>query len=451
MRRLMFVSLAGLIGLVAASSGSACAGVRVHAYVDKPVVLAGCDQTVVVKIGLSSLDGFFPRERLPLNISIVVDKSGSMRADNKIGNARLGAIEVVERMSRDDILSLVVYDSAPRVVIPAQRVRDKDALIEIISSIGAGGSTALYGGVCFGASEVRKNMCGDCVNRIILLSDGLANVGPRSTQELARLGTLLGKEGITITTIGVGLDYNEDLMTALADRSGGNAYFANTGSELPKIFAEEIGESMMLVARDIRIGLDCRHGAKPVSVLGRGGVISGQNMAVMIGNLYGSNEKYALFEIQVPQEGSGESVEVARVTVEYSDTGRKGVIEETQAVTIAYHSDARVVAEQERREIVKEAALARTSELKRKAVDLADRGDYERAAGLIKKNALALEKIAEQCDNDKELLGEAEMCQEISADISLNKGMTRYQRKRVVNQAYTQTTQQGFVSEESQE
>jgi Ca-activated chloride channel family protein len=422
--------------------------VRVRVDVDKPVVLAGSDETIFVKVGL--LGSGFParHKRLPVNVAVVVDKSGSMRSDGKMVNARLGAIEVVRRLTRDDIFSLVVYDSRPRVVIPAQPVKDKEALIEIISSVGAGGSTALYDGVYVGAAEVRKHMSRKYVNRIVLLSDGLANVGPQSTGELADLGSSLGWEGITVTTIGVGLDYNEDLMTALAAASDGNSYFASMGSELPKIFGEEIGEAMTLVARQIRVRVDCSDGIRPIGIVGRDGRISGQQMAVSIGKLYGRNEKYALFEIRVPAADSGKHLDIAQVTVEFADPHTDDSMSQSQSISIAYHGDGRVVEESQNRDVVKKVALTRTSEVKKQAVSLADKGDHRGAALLLKDNAFALEKAAQQCDNDKELLGEAERCEEVSEDITSNEGLTRYYRKSIVNQAYTQINQQGYTSEE---
>jgi hypothetical protein len=82
---------------------------------------------------------------------------------------------------------------------------------------------------------------------------------------------------------------------------------------------------------------------------------------------------------------------------------------------------------------------------------MADQGDFRAAASLMQQSAVELENVAKKCDNDDELLGEASVCEEISSDISTNEGMTKYQRKRVVNQAYTQTNQQGYVSEEKKD
>jgi Ca-activated chloride channel family protein len=289
------------------------------------------------------------------------------------------------------------------------------------------------------------------MNRIILLSDGLANVGPSSSEARAGLGGMLEAEGITVTTIGVGLDYNEDLMTALAATSGGNAYFASTAHELPTIFAEEIGEAMTLTARDIRIRLDCPEGVRPVGVIGRDGEVSGRTMTVSVGKLYGKNEKYALFEVEVGAQEAGGERELASVRVEYADPLTNETQSDLQRVCVAFDESEEVVLEEENAEVTKQAVLTRASDAKREAVALADRGDVGGAAAVMKKNALELEKAASRCDNDDELLEEARACEEISSDIVANEGLTRYQRKRVVNDAFAQTNQQGYVSEEKEE
>lgn len=423
--------------------------VRVYADLDKPVVLGQPGERVVVKVGLEGLTVPVMPKRIPLNVAIVLDKSGSMGSDFKMENAKRGAIEVIERLNKDDIVSVIVYDNRPRVVVPAQRVRDKDTLIETVSNIYSGGSTALYGGVTLGATQVRRNISWEYVNRIILLSDGLANVGPQTTEELAYLGRVLGEEGITVTTIGVGLDYNEDLMTALAGKSGGNAYFASAGHELPKIFGEEIGEAMTVVARDVRIRVWCPEKVRPIGILGREGKVEGQTMTVKVGELYGKNDKYALFEVEVPQGEAGKELDVAKVTVEYVDPHSNKQMEDERSLAVTYDENEEVVEEQQNVEVVKDAALTRSSETKREAVEMADRGDFEAAACLMKKNADELEMLAEKCDNDGEILKEATECEEISSDITANEGMTRYMRKSVVAGAYAQTNQQGYVSEDS--
>ena len=174
-------------------------------------------------------------------------------------------------------------------------------------------------------------------------------------------------------------------------------------------------------------------------------------MTVEIGKLYGKNEKFALFEIEVAGEEAGESLEIARVDVEYADPLTNETRNDRQSVSVTFDRSEEVVLEQENTEVTKQAVLTRASDARHEAVALADKGDACGAAAVMKKNALELEKVAERCDNDDELLEEAKECEEISTDIEANTGFTKYQRKRVVNDAFTQSTQQGYVSEEDKD
>lgn len=448
MKSLTLALLAVVVGTLACQGLAGESRLRVYADVDRPVLLAGREETVIIKVGLSGIPGSWTTKRLPLNVCIVLDKSGSMRADAKMEKARQGAIEIVERLTESDILALVVYDTGPRVLIPAQHVWDKQALIDAISRISAGGNTALHGGVTYGAAEVQRNLSWRYENRIILLSDGLANVGPSATEDLACLGRSLAEEGITVTTIGVGLDYNEDLMTALASESGGNAYFAGSPGDLPEIFAEEIGEAMMIAARDIRIKVRCADGVHPLGILGRVGEIAGEVMSVAIKTLCGAGDRYALFEVRVPAGREGGSREVADVEIDYLDPSTNRRHDDHHKVTLAYDADQKTVEQMLNKQVIKETALTRMSEAKREAVALADRGEVQAACAVLDQGSLGLEKAAEQCDKDEEILGEAENCRSISVEIQANQGLTKGGRKSVVNEVYTQTTQQQYVPDE---
>jgi Ca-activated chloride channel family protein len=124
----------------------------------------------------------------------------------KLEKAKQAALQLVDRLAPNDIFSLVTYSDEARVLVPAQRVEDKEALKEKIEGIEAGGSTALYAGVKTGARQIQEYLSGKRINRVILLSDGLANVGPSSTHDLRQLGRQLAERGISVTTIGVGDD-----------------------------------------------------------------------------------------------------------------------------------------------------------------------------------------------------------------------------------------------------
>jgi Ca-activated chloride channel homolog len=313
--------LAGMLAAVFFAASGATAKTPTQATLDisvsHPYLLAGKTQTVYLRVGLTGFDLISASAaRSPVNVAIVLDKSGSMSGD-KIEKAKEAAITAIGRLNSNDIVSVVTYDSTVTVVIPATKVSDKNSIIRKIQAIQPGGSTALFGGVSKGAQEVRKFIDMERVNRIILLSDGLANVGPSSPSEMGSLGASLAKEEISVTTIGVGLDYNEDLMTKLAYQSDGNHYFAKRAAELAGIFDNEFGQVLSVVAQEIQLEIKCARGTRPVRLLGRNGYISGRTATVSLSNLYSEHEKFALLEVEIEPEEADSTRTLATVNASY--------------------------------------------------------------------------------------------------------------------------------------
>jgi Ca-activated chloride channel family protein len=199
---------------------------------------------------------------------------------SKIVQARQAAIAAVKRLRDDDIISVVLYNSSVQVLVPATKATDRNQIIHRIESVRAGGGTALFAGVSKGAAEVRKFRDDDSVNRVILLSDGRANVGPKSPRELARLGRSLVKEGISVSTLGLGLGYNEDLMSGLASAGSGNHIFVEEEDDLVAVFNNEFNDLMSVVAGDFKIHARVAKGIRPVRVLGTDADIKGQNIYI---------------------------------------------------------------------------------------------------------------------------------------------------------------------------
>jgi Ca-activated chloride channel family protein len=199
------------------------------------ILKADQKQQAWLRVGLKGFRLEREGTRAPINVAIVLDRSGSMQGE-KIQRAREAAIGALDLLGADDIVSIIAYDSDVNVLVPATKLTDKEHVAAIIRAIQPGGNTALFGGVSKGAAEVRKFIDDKRVNRVILLSDGLANVGPSSPGELGDLGASMKKENISVSTLGLGLGYNEDLMVQLAGKSGGNHQFIENASELADIF-----------------------------------------------------------------------------------------------------------------------------------------------------------------------------------------------------------------------
>lgn len=283
------VGVAGFLvlpGVSPAASGK----VKTRVEIDRGTLPADRVQTAVVKITLDAPAPVQRARRPAVNLCIVLDRSGSM-AGPKLEKAKEAAIEALRRLDREDLFSVVVYDHTVQTVVQAQKARQVESIEALIRSIRSGGNTALFGGVSQGAAQVRKNLGSDYVHRIILLSDGIANTGPSSPEDLGRLGAALRKENISVTTVGVGTDYNEDLMTRLSESSDGNTYFVESSQDLPRIFAAELGDVLNVVARQVQVIIECPGDVRPLRIIGRDGRIKGRNVELGLNQLYGNQAK----------------------------------------------------------------------------------------------------------------------------------------------------------------
>jgi len=391
---LYFLFAAALSGVASLFAKETAEPIRLTVDVDRLVLPAESTEKAVVKIGLDCIR--LPRagSRPPVNLALVIDRSGSMSGD-KIAKAREAALELVRRLAPDDIVALIAYDSRVEVLVPAGRVGNGRELEAAINSLEANGSTALYGGVTQGAAEIRRYL-GESkhVPRIILLSDGQANVGPSSPEELARLGSALMKEGIPVTTIGLGLGFNEDLMSRLAQRSDGNTYFVESSDDLPRIFAAELGDVLNVVARRVIIEIDFPEGVRPVQFVGRDGSIHGQKAELALNQLYGGQEKFALIEVEVSPSRPGAEREIARARLAYENAANNRAVTTTAVRNVKFSTDVKVVVASANHQVQADFAVNSLALAKDEAVRLADNGRRDEAAAVVRQRAKELQKMA---------------------------------------------------------
>ncbi len=368
---------------------------KLEALPGQGLLRAGKRQKLYLRINLEGIPLARTQKRAPVNVAIVIDRSGSMRGD-KLARAKQAAIMAVNLMGADDIVSVVSYSDKVDVVVPATRLGRKSAIIGKIEALRAQGMTALYAGVRAGAEELRRFLEREQVNRVVLLSDGLANVGPRTPEELGALGRELVQDGISVTTIGLGLGYNEDLMAKLAYNSDGNHAFVEKASALVKVFEQEFGDVLSVVAQRLVITIACRDGIRPVRVLGRKAEISGNRVVVKMNQLYGGQAKYVVLELEVPPAAARDLVHVADVEVAYRGvaTGQAGRL--TQKVVLRAHPDATQVEASLNREVMAGVVNQIAIEKNERAVLLRDKGRLREAVAALKANAAYLQQQAKR-------------------------------------------------------
>jgi len=370
-----------ILGLATGLAVRLSAGETLHLNLvpDREVLLKGPPQEVVVKIDLSAIADRQKHRRTPLNLAVVLDKSGSMTGA-KLEKTKQAARQLVDRLTPDDVFSLVIFSDEARVLVPAQKVEDKEALKEKIQGIEAGGSTALYSGVRTGAREIQEYFSSQRINRVILLSDGLANVGPSSTHDLRHLGRELAESGISVTTIGVGDDYNEDLMAALAEASDANYYYVQDTEKLPEIFAKELGELLAVAAREIRIEITCPDGVEPLGFIGRNERFENRRATVSLSQFTLGQGRYLFLRCRVTRP----EPEVARVKVSYTDELDNGSEQSVSAVAKIRYTDDQSVADNSVNPAVNaEKVLVLTAVAKDEAIAQADAGNYKQAATIL--------------------------------------------------------------------
>jgi Ca-activated chloride channel family protein len=281
-----------------------------------------------------------------------------------------------------------------------------------------------------GLGQVREHLVKTHVNRLILLSDGQANVGPSSPGELAQLGIEAGKLGIPVTTVGLGLGYNEDLLTQLALSSDGNHGFAETPDQLEDIFANELGDVMSVVANDVLIEIELAPGITPVRGLNRPVSINGRKAELKLHQIYGKQRKNVILEVAVPKSAAGKTRKLADVAVAYRNLATRKTAKAAKPLAVAFHKSKATVDKSANQRVMVGVTEALANERQRQAIALRDAGKAKQAKEMLEKNAAILREEGKKRGSAKlqdfadEAAADAEEVEDDARWNATRKGMT---------------------------
>ncbi len=322
MQRLCVLAAAALLGCAApqstvraqttrvtvqSSGGSGSAGWIQGAPV-RTQVQVGADGETFVGVWIDAPDAA-PQvlaQRPPLALSLVVDTSGSMSGE-KIRNARMAAASLLESLADGDVVSLyafsntVVEVAAPTVVNAASR----PALMERVRYLQAGGGTNLYGGVATGIQSLARAPTSHSVRRLVLISDGQANIGPSDPASLATLAGNGTEWEVQISAIGLGLDYDEHTLGALAVRSSGRLYHLEHPSQMASILEQEVNLLARTIATDAYIEVVPAPGVRLLEPLTDGATIEGNKLRLPLGSVFAGQRRELVFRARVDTRRPG--------------------------------------------------------------------------------------------------------------------------------------------------
>jgi len=244
-------------------------------------------------------------KRKPMNLSVVIDRSGSMSDQQKMEFAKKAFASLIDQLHPDDLLSLVIYDDVVDVIRRAKKVgTDKYSIKRMLDEVFPRGSTNLGGGLVEGLKQAERFADKEYINRVVLLSDGLANVGVTEPAELNRIARKYRNHSISVTTMGVGLDYNENLMMGLSESGGGNYYFIEHPNSLASIIRQEFDMVSSVLAQNAAIYIDLGDNVHVNDVVGCEFRNESEKYIIPIGDLYAGETREFTVELSIP-EGTG--------------------------------------------------------------------------------------------------------------------------------------------------
>lgn len=270
-----------------------------------------------LQIGLRARDAA-SQEIAPLNLALVIDRSGSMDTADKMPYVKQSLRVFLHSLAPNDMVSIVTYSDKANVLVSSRLVGDGQWIDRAIEQIEPGGSTNLYDGMVQGFQQVARNFDTRRNNRVILLTDGIANRGVTDPNRIAQTAKQYNDQGIYLSTIGLGQEYNDKLLSQLATQGKGGYHFVGSAADMDKIFRQEVSGLMQKAARDVSVTLLPAQGVRVAQVTGYEGAPPSGNLTIKLQDMGTGDTQVVLARLQV-EPGAYGARSLAEVQLRYHD------------------------------------------------------------------------------------------------------------------------------------
>ena len=334
--------------------------------------------------------------RPPASLALVIDRSGSMHG-SKIRLARQAVREGIGRLANEDRFAVVTYDDRIDVLVPSTPATPdaRRAALRAVDLLEARGNTNLGEGWLRGCAQVADNLAPEGVNRILLLTDGLANQGMTDTDQLAGHAAELRRRGVATTTFGVGEDFDEALLRAMADAGGGHFRFIEHERQIVDHISGEVGELLEVTAREVVVEVTGPEGIRVETLSPYPLDVRGERSVVRLGDLVADQVVEVILRLRFPYGQVGREIG-ALVSVRSADRA----LEAGETVRWTYAEDRANDAQPRDREVDRAVARAFADRARTEAIRLNRMGEFQEARRALLGVA---ERVARYAGRDQEL------------------------------------------------
>lgn len=378
---------------------------KVEFLTERAKLAAGRDQTVDVLIRITppEIDANLSR-RPKLNLSLVLDRSGSMEGE-KMVRAREATSYCIDQLLPTDRLSVVIFDNVIEVLIPSQLAENKAQLKNLVREVYARNSTALHEAWVRGGLQVSEQLTDGAVNRVVLITDGLANEGLTNVDQIVSQVRGLSERGVSTSTIGIGDDFNEDLLVPMATAGGGNSWHVKTPDDMQRIFAVELEGLIAQIAHTVTLGLVPADGVRLSDMLNDFEL--GETGRYILPNLQSGSPIDVVVQLRVPAQAEGTKMRLLDLRLGYTPQEMRSAEVLKQVFEVEYVSEQEVESLPVNHEVVKAVQMLMNARARAEAIRLMDRGDYAGSRHVLRDTLLTSDRafapMARSADIDEEM------------------------------------------------